>query len=142
MKPLLLACLGFHLLLSGCAVPAERRGAFGFLQEEAYRRTRSHVDPSSIGSEHERLVVKDAITPIARFLVGMAFVKLPPAIESGLMTAHGRAVLRRAPADNAYNRYSVTHVGNWRVCGGDALSFTAVFQICCASMRGKKNTVS
>ena len=98
-----------------------------FLKEEPYRKTKQKVDLSSIRTEHDLAVVKAAINPIMHFMVDVHFTEAPPELTEKLMTEHGRAVLRRAPARNKFNRYSVASMSNWKVCGDKMLSLDATF---------------
>lgn len=72
-------------------------------------------------------IVKQAINPVTRFIVGLIFAELPPAVDRELLTEHGRAVLQRPPLRNKYNRYASHRISNWRVCGDDSLSVNVVF---------------
>lgn len=98
-----------------------------FLRSEPYRKTKQKVDISSIENEHDLAVLRDAIDPIMRFMVGMSFAELPPAVGDLLMTANGRTTLRRPPLRNEHKRYSVASVSDFTVCGDTAISCSAVF---------------
>ncbi|MFT7723197.1 MAG: hypothetical protein QM788_10250 [Roseateles sp.] len=69
----------------------------GFIKEEPYKKSKQAIDASSILTPHEARVIKDAITPIMRLLVGITFATLPPAVEEELVTKHGRGALRMPP---------------------------------------------
>lgn len=98
-----------------------------FLKDEPYKKQKQKVDLSAIKTEHDMAVVKQAIDPVMRFIVGLIFADVPPSVAAELMTEHGRAVLKRPPLRNKFNRYASHRIGNWRVCGAGALSIHVVF---------------
>ncbi len=126
MKRLLWAAFILPLLY---VVPAagEQAPDFGFIKDEPYRKQKQTVCTSSIVTAHDALVVKEAITPIMRLLVGMTFAELPPAVDKDILTEHGRRVLRMPPPRNGKKRYSIASVGEWRVCSGNQLSFAVTY---------------
>ena len=99
----------------------------GFLREEPYRKQKQNVDLSSIRTERDMAVVKQAMTPVMRFIVGLVFTKPNPAVDRDVMTEHGRLVLKRPPIRSQYNRYIAYRVGDWKVCSETMLSFHAEF---------------
>lgn len=98
-----------------------------FLKEEPHRKTKQRVDVSSVKSEADMVVVGDAINTIMRFVIAMSFTETTRLMSSDLMTTHGKSVLKMPPIRNRFKRYSMYSLGNWKVCGKDALSFEATF---------------
>jgi hypothetical protein len=123
----LIASMALFSLCQACSVSADNGLGTSFLREEPYRKTKQAVDMSSIRNEHDLRVVRDAINPVMRFVVGLSFAGLPPAVSALLVTEHGRSVLQQPPLRNERKRYSVQEIRDWRVCGTDAVSFTGVF---------------
>lgn len=133
MHPIIHAWFALSFVLGGSAAATERLDT-GFLKQEPYRKTKQKVDLSSVQTEHDLAVVKAAINPIMHFMVDVQFTETPPVLTEKLMTEHGRAVLRRAPARNKFNRYSVARMSNWKVCGDKMVSLDATF----SDLLGKK----
>lgn len=106
---------------------AEQYLDISFLKEEPYRKTKQKVDISSLKTAHDLSVVKEAINPIMRFVVGMSFAELPASVNEKLLTDYGRTVLQRPPLRNELKRYSVAEINNWHVCGENKISFSARF---------------
>lgn len=98
-----------------------------FLKKEPYRKTKQKVDISSVKNGCDLAVIRTAINPIMRFLVGLSFSKFPPAVSDELLTERGRLALQLPPLRNEFKRYSVDDIRDWRVCGSDKLSFEATF---------------
>jgi len=118
----------FFLPLALIATPALSYGLDRrFLASEPYRKTKQRVNLSSITDERDLAVIRDAINPLMRFIVGISFAELPPAVRDMLMTEHGRTVLRRPPLRNEKKRYSIAEMSDWKVCDETQVSFNAIF---------------
>ena len=117
------------LALLGQTLPAAAVQAVdsSFLRQEPYKKQKQVVDVSSVKSADDLAVVREAIDPIMRFLVGLTFATLPEAVSRELMTQNGRQVLQRPPLRSKVKRYTTVEVSNWRVCGTDAVSFDAIY---------------
>jgi hypothetical protein len=126
MSALLRALLLTPLLcgISAMAQPPD----LAFVKQEPYRKSKQAIDTTTIKTAQDARVIEEAIVPIMRLLVGLTFARLPPAVDKDVMTEQGRQSLRQPPLRNDKKRYSFRSIGNWKVCGTDSLSFSAVYE--------------
>lgn len=115
-----------HLVGAGtAAVPCPD---LAFVKQQPFRKAKQALDTSSITTAHDARVIGDAITPIMRLLVALSYADLPQSVDKEVLTGNGRAALRQPPLRNDKNRFSVTSVSGWKVCGDDMLSFSATYR--------------
>lgn len=114
-------------LLCGAPVMSAPAPDLGFLKEQPFRKSKQAIDTSSITTDHDARVIKEAITPVMRLMVALSYANLPPTVDRDVLTEQGRRALRQPPLRNDKKRLSVNHMGNWKVCGENTLSFSAVY---------------